>query len=160
MQPDGGDHLRLTPEVPRKFEKEIKVSNHKNISIKEIINLRRKGLTPGLIARALHCSKRNIKHRLKQVEEQVNKLGNFPDLREALFAIKQKEILESIKPETIEKAGLKDRAIALGILFDKEKIESGKFAGGSGLKIEVVNYSGASGVRVTQGSQNIDEDTD
>jgi len=117
----------------------------KGIDIADIIGLIKTGLSAGQAAKVLRCSKRNIQCRFRKVAEEVEKVGGFKEHRADVLAIHQRRILNSITPFNLQKANLKDKTVAFGVLFDKEKIEVGKGSVGGGIKIEIVNFAGASG---------------
>ncbi|PIV86718.1 hypothetical protein COW49_03850 [Candidatus Kaiserbacteria bacterium CG17_big_fil_post_rev_8_21_14_2_50_51_7] len=60
-----------------------------------------------------------------------------------MLAIHQKRLLDSLDKATINKAGLRDRVLAFGVLYDKEMREVKGEEGGR-LEINIINFAGAS----------------
>jgi hypothetical protein len=116
----------------------------KGIDIADIIDLRKRGLSHGAISKVLGCTKKNIQQRLKDVAREVDRIENFKTYKGDVLAIHQKRILDSLDKGTINKAGLRDRVLAFGVLCDKEEKITGKTAGSKGVQINIINYAGAS----------------
>lgn len=117
---------------------------HKKIDIVDIVDLKKRGLSPGAAAKVLGCSKYNVQKRYKKIETEVAELGNFKELRADILAIKQKRIINAIDKNCIQKASLRDKVISFGVLYDKERLERGKGLEEKGIKIEIINFAGAS----------------
>lgn len=96
------------------------------IPLETIIALRKRNLTYTQIAKTLGCSKMNIQERLKKIHNEIERVDDFKKHKADILAIHQNRLISSITPEVIEKAGLKDRAIAFGVMYDKERLERGK----------------------------------
>ena len=96
---------------------------------KKIETLVNAGITsPTRIAEIVGVQPNAASYALKRynVQQNVEDLEQFKQHRAEIFAGKQAQILESIDNEDIKKAGLKDRMMALGIIYDKERLERGK----------------------------------
>ncbi len=127
---------KLVPPLPNAY---------KGIDLADIVDLRKRGLSHGAIAKVLGCSKRNIQIRLKSIVDEVDKVDSFKSHRGDLLALHQKRLLDSINKGAIDKAGLRDRVLAFGVLYDKEMHATGKGAIGDGkIQIEIINFAGAS----------------
>ena len=115
----------------------------KGIDMGEIIELRKKGLSFEDIGKVLGCTGESARVRFRRIEKEINNVARYKEFRSDILAIHQKRILDNISPEDIKKASLKDKTIAFGVLFDKEKAQDQKGPVG-GIKIEIINYAGAS----------------
>jgi len=121
----------------------VKDPTNKGIDLADIVDLRKRGLSYAAIAKTLGCTKRNVVIRLKGVMKELDGIEEFKSYRGDILAVHQRRILDTITKGTIKEAGLRDRVIAMGVLFDKERIATGKTTGGGDLTINVINYSGA-----------------
>lgn len=102
-------------------------STPKNIPIAAIIDLiENKGLTTGQAAKLLGCDRSNISQRLKVVGVQPGYLKKYKDNRADVFAAYQSIILDSITPNDLKKAGLSQKMMGFGVLYDKERLERGQ----------------------------------
>lgn len=141
--------LGIVPDTANLTDEEIAAlapplpNSAKGIDIADIVDLRKRGLSHGAIAKVLGCTKKNVQRRLRAVGHEVDRIENFKTYRGDVLAIHQKRILDTLNPTVIGKAGLKDRVIAMGVLFDKERQITGK-ADNKGLQINIINYAGAS----------------
>lgn len=78
------------------------------------------------IAKAAGVATGTVKAYLKQCAEKKAEIEEFRGQRADLFAEKQKMLMRAITPAKIAKSGLKDAALALGIIYDKERLERGE----------------------------------
>jgi hypothetical protein len=115
----------------------------KGIDLGEIIELRKKGLSFEDIGKVLGCAGESVRYRFRRVEKEINEVARYKQYRSDILAIHQKRILDGITDADIKKSSLKDKTIAFGVLFDKEKAQEAKGPAG-GIKIEIINYAGAS----------------
>jgi len=98
----------------------------KYIPIERIIELRKKHLSCAEIAKILGCSKPNIVQRLHKISEELDLTDHYVNNRSKILAFQQRRIIQSITDADLKKAGLRDKVISTGILFDKERLEEGK----------------------------------
>lgn len=91
------------------------------IPIEAIIDLKSKNLSNSQIAKLLNCNPSNITHRIKDIDITKQYINN----RSLVFAYHQHKIISSITPDDIKKANLRDKIISAGVLYDKERLESG-----------------------------------
>jgi len=133
----------LPAKVGQKLGDRRTVQWREQFDIGEIIDLVKKGLNFSEISRVLGCSRQNVVQRFRKVEKEIKAGKRYQEHRADIFAIQQNRILNAISPEDLEKASLRDKVISVGVLFDKEKIETGK-AGSKGITIEIINFAGAS----------------
>lgn len=106
-----------TPTVPPS-------SAPKGIPIAAIIDLiENKGNSIAATARILDCNKSNITQRLHTVGVRPGYLKKYKDNRADVLATYQTIILDSLTPEDLKKAGLSQKVMAYGILYDKERLE-------------------------------------
>jgi len=99
---------------------------HKEIPIESIIEYMGKGLNLGEVAKICNCSKQNIQQRLKAVAFDKTDLENFKKRRVDMFAFIQSKLLNSIDLEELKKMPVYQRVVSASILYDKERLESGK----------------------------------
>jgi len=104
----------------------LPLSVRKSIPKNDIIALRTAGLSHRQIAKALGCSKSNITKRLKQYEQEITGLKIYKEHRADIFALEQKRYIDSVTDKDIKKAPVAARMTAMGILFDKERLERGE----------------------------------
>lgn len=77
-------------------------------------------------AKLLGCSERNIYARLEQVGLRPGQLQKYKDHRADILASYQQIILNSFTKEDLKKAGLSQKIMAYGVLYDKERLERGQ----------------------------------
>ncbi len=102
--------------------KEIKTNGAWRIPIEAIIDLKSKNLANSQIAKLLNCNPSNITRRLQDVELTKQYVNHRP----TVFAHIQRIILNSITDADIKKANLRDKIVSAGILYDKERLETGQ----------------------------------
>lgn len=105
------------------------IPRQKNIPLRKIIALRKKGLSVNEVANALGCTPQNIMDRLKS--EGLDKFDpsiveSYRKAEADILAFQEARLLSGLTDEKIEKAGLKDTAIAFGVMFDKRRLSEGK----------------------------------
>ena len=98
----------------------------KGIPIEDIIELRRKNLTVGQIGTLLGCSPQNVTLRLSRIKEDLEGLENYKKHRADVQAWHQRKILNSLSDEDIKKSSMLQKVTAIGILYDKERLERGQ----------------------------------
>jgi hypothetical protein len=98
----------------------------KGININELIDLRKRGLSYSRIAQAVGCSDTNVKQRLAPFKDAIDGLKSYKENRADIFAIHQQRVLENVTTEKLQKAQLNTLMPALGILYDKERLERGQ----------------------------------
>ena len=100
---------------------------NKNIPIYDIIDcIENKGLNQSQTAKLLDCHKSNVSARLKAIGYQPQYLEKYKNNRADILATYQQIILNSIDASDLKKAGLSQKIVASGILFDKERLERGQ----------------------------------
>jgi hypothetical protein len=75
------------------------------------------------IAKAVGRDPSNIYRAMKNYGIDTKKVNTYKKLRADILAGTQGRIIENITEEDLSKAGLKDKAIAFGVFFDKERLE-------------------------------------
>ena len=120
-------------EIPERFYSDEIVSpdnridrSNKDIPIQSVIEYRNKGLSLGEIAKLTGCSKQNIHQRLESVGYDKENLEYFKKHRGDVFAFIQSRLLNSIDDETIKGMNAYQRIIGASIMYDKERLETGK----------------------------------
>jgi len=111
--------IKIPDELP-----EAPIQTNKDIPIELLISLRQRKLTIQEIAKIAGCSHQNVHARLEKTG--LKDLDLHKKNRADIIALKSREILQSIDAADIKKAGLRDRVIAYGTLYDKERLELDK----------------------------------
>jgi hypothetical protein len=78
------------------------------------------------IAESVNCSKQAVNQTLERYGIDYNHAENYKKRRAEIFAGLQARILESIDATDIKDASVLQRVTAAGILYDKERLETGK----------------------------------
>jgi ATP-dependent protease HslVU (ClpYQ) ATPase subunit len=78
------------------------------------------------IAKAVGRDPSNIYRALKNYGIDTKKVNTYKKLKADILAGTQGRIIEAITDEDLTKAGLRDKAIAFGVLYDKERLERGQ----------------------------------
>ena len=100
---------------------------HKGIPLYDIIDcIETKGLSITDTAKLLNSSKSNISTRLSKAGYKPNYLKLYKNHRADILSSYQQIILNSITPEDLKKAGLSQKMMAYGVLYDKERLERGQ----------------------------------
>jgi len=102
------------------------IGKNKGIHINEIIKLADRGLTPTEIGRLLGCNHSNVIRRLQAVGYDRQAVNDYKALRADIFANGQRRIVSAITDKDLKNASLLQKATAVGILYDKERLERGK----------------------------------
>ena len=95
---------------------------------KEIVKLKFNNPNMSLseIGQIVGRHKSNVMRCLREHEIDTKRVDSFRRMRADLLSSAQSEMLDNINPEKMEKASLKDLSIAFSILYDKERLETGK----------------------------------
>lgn len=102
--------------------------SHKNIPRERVLQLARKGVAQKDIAELTGCSKQNISQMLKRYGEDKEDLKRYKNNEANIYSYHKAKILSLIDYDKIsidDARGLKDAAIALGIIDDKEQRKRG-----------------------------------
>jgi len=83
-----------------------------------------KRLSQSEIARTLGVCHQTINERIKRLG--LDSLTNYKNNRADLLALLQRQITDAITASDIQKAPLRDKVVATGILYDKERLERGQ----------------------------------
>ena len=94
----------------------------KFIPLSKIISLRQQNMSAKEIANILNCSESNIYNRLKDCEQTKD----FGDNADYFFEKLQKEVIDSIDADCIDKASLQSRIWSVAVLEDKKRLIRGK----------------------------------
>jgi len=112
------------PKTPVPSNAADKRGRQKNIPIEELAHLYQdKGLSHEQIGKVVGCTASNVTKRLQVAG--IASLRHFKANRGDIFAATQGRILNSITDKDIKSASLLQRLTAIGILYDKERIERG-----------------------------------
>ena len=99
----------------------------KGIPLYEIIDcIESKNLSITDTAKLLNVDKSNISRRLKSAGYKPKYLETYKTHRADVLAAYQQIILNSINPDDLKKAGLSQKMMAFGVLYDKERLERGQ----------------------------------
>lgn len=115
-------------------------NEHKNIPLELLLVLRKKKIPVNAIARICKCSPSNIRKRLQGKLQDIRMVDQYKENRADILAYQQRRVLTSITDKDLEEADLKDKSISYGILYDKERLETGKGIGGGNLIVMVTNF--------------------
>jgi hypothetical protein len=97
----------------------------KDIPLETILYYRSKNLNYAEIARQVGCDKSNISRRLAEFDPEIQSTEHYTGVRKFIFNNLERKLLAGITDDKINKSGLKDNATALGIVFDKRRLEEG-----------------------------------
>lgn len=85
-----------------------------------------RGASYAEIGSVMGVSKQAIHHRIRGIVPDVARVSAARQYRADMLAEVTSDILSSIDEKAIKSAGLKDRAMTYGILYDKERLERGE----------------------------------
>ena len=98
----------------------------KGVPIERLIELRKKNLSYPEIAKIVNIHPKNVYIRLKPIIDDIDNTHLFRKHRTDILSYWQSKIIQSITRADLEKASLRDKIISASILYDKERLESGK----------------------------------
>ena len=116
--PDGKDS-EAAPTVPRGRKRD-------GITLDDVVPLREKGLSFAQIGRLLGVSKQAVHQVFEKHGFDAGTVERFRKDRGVILADLQRRLLKSMTDEAINKMAPRDRMVALGISFDKERLEVGQ----------------------------------
>ena len=129
-----------TVEISKPEETLPEVTEPTTIPIAKLIELRTKNpnLTYQQIGDMLGCSKVNVINRLKPYKEEIESLPTFKKSRGDILALVQSKLLNSLTLEDIKGASLLQKVTAMGVLYDKERLETGQSTSNTSVLSHVV----------------------
>jgi len=92
----------------------------------EIMAYRGRGMSLSEIGRLTGRSKQAVSALCKRHGLDPGEVQRFRKDRGAILAVKQKLLLDGITPESVKQMAPRDRTVSFGILFDKERLETGQ----------------------------------
>ena len=98
----------------------------KNIPIETLLELRKKNLSYSQIASILNIHPKSVQKRLTPILQDIELTEKYSRNRVDILQYKQRQVLQYITPAKLAKESPSRLAVAYGILFDKERLESGK----------------------------------
>ncbi len=101
-------------------------SSDKPVSIERLLEYRKRGLSYAEIGKMAGVSKQAIHQRLAPYRDAIENLPAFKEHRADLFAVQQSRLLNSLTDKDIKRMAPVSRVVSAGILYDKERLESGK----------------------------------
>jgi len=107
--------------------------SHKNIPLETLVGYRNKGLSYRQIAKLAGCSSINVFHRLKYAEDDIIETEGYADNRAWVFDNLAKKLIFSITEDEIKSLNPYQRVVALGILYDKYRLETNQSTSNVGL---------------------------
>jgi len=118
----------ITTKEAQWLQDDARLTTNKLIPIESIIEYaeREPPLSYQEIADLVGCSKSNVFNRLQSVGYSRLNRKNYEKNRTATLQFLQSKILNSIDEYDLNEASLYHKVIATGILYDKERLESGK----------------------------------
>lgn len=96
------------------------------IPIEAIVEYAEQGLTTRDIAKLIGCDHSNVVHRLKAVGFTRESNTFWSKHKVKVMQTLQSKILNSISPIHLKKANLQSLLTSFGILYDKERLETGQ----------------------------------
>lgn len=97
----------------------------KGIPIEQIIDLRSRGLSISQIGKLLGCDSKNVWVRLQKSGYDLDNTKYYRQNRAEILAYEQNRIRQHFTDAKLQKSSLRDLVVAYGILYDKERLESG-----------------------------------
>jgi len=114
-----------------------KIHGNTTVPIARLIELRRKKLNYDEIAAIVGLSKQAIRERLLHLLPSIDNLDSVKGNRADLFTVIGDTLINSLSEDDIKAASLLQRVTAMGILYDKERLERGQ----SNINISVVDLT-------------------
>ena len=96
------------------------------LPIEQIIQYAEQGLSHDEIAAIAGVTRSAITHRLNDAEYTPQRLKAYKDYRADILAYYQTLLLNALTPSEINKMAPRDRVLAFGVLYDKERLERGQ----------------------------------
>ncbi len=103
-----------------KTSRDLSVYRPKMIPIEVLIDYADKGLTQPDIAKILGCHASNVSKRLTEYGYTKERVDNWSAHRARVLQLMQANVANNLTPAKMQKASLRDSAVVLGILIDKE----------------------------------------
>lgn len=97
-----------------------------DIDTEVLLDMNEIGLTFKQQAQEIGCSTSTISNRIAKIQQEQGVLMKYRTLQSLQLTSIQAKILESITPEKIDEAPLRDLVVAFKILKDKELVVEGK----------------------------------
>lgn len=98
----------------------------KNIPMEKLLHYRDQGLSHMEISKIVGCGISNVKQRLEYWDLQQPDLRFYKENKAEILARVQRMIISSITEADLQRMALRDRIVAFGVLFDKERIVRGE----------------------------------
>jgi hypothetical protein len=105
---------------------ENRMNMPKKLDLGVAVAYREKGLSYAAIGKLMGCAKQSVFELLNRHGVDLGEVESFRKNRGSILAAKQKMLLDRLTDDDIKKMAARDRVLAFGILFDKERLESGK----------------------------------
>ena len=105
---------------------EIESTEYDLIPIQDLIYYRERGLSYSEIAKLANCSKQNVHERLQNIKYSPSSNDNFRKHRGDVLSFIQSRLLNTLDDSALQEMSPYQRIIAMGILFDKERLERGE----------------------------------
>jgi len=96
------------------------------ITLDDVVPLREKGLSFAQIGRLLGVSKQAVHQVFDKHGFDAGTVERFRANRGAILADLQRRLLKSMTDAEVKRMAPRDRVVALGICFDKERLETGQ----------------------------------
>ena len=94
--------------------------------IEYLMTLRRKGLSHRQIAELIHVERSAVSQRLAGIDDQITWVDEYRKDRALILAYYQRHLLTFLTPAKLRKASARDLIVGMGILYDKERLETGQ----------------------------------
>ena len=115
-------------------------ANSKVVRNRKIKTMVIAGMSQELIATQTNLSQTGVSKIIKKTFTS-EELKAFRESEPALIGLKRQEILLSISPDDLEKAGLSQKAVAYGVLFDKDRVLQDKSTANISFNADIISTS-------------------
>ena len=116
------------------------ITENETIPIAKMLKLKldHPNLSYEKIGKLLGCTKANVIQRLRPYKDEIESLPAFKKNRGDILAIVQNKLLNSISLDDIKGASLLQKVTAMGVLYDKERLETGQSTSNTSVLSHVV----------------------
>src|SRR3990172_5314196 len=116
----------IMSDKPHQPHQRHKSKARNTLPIEQIIQYAEQGLNHDEIAAIAGVTRSAITHRLNDAEYTPQRLKAYKEYRADILAYYQTLLLNALTPSEINKMAPRDRVLAFGVLYDKERLERGQ----------------------------------
>jgi len=117
------------PQAAKKQLPDLPITRSNAIPLETLVYYRKKGLTYEEVAKQCGCTKANVIQRMHYHGLADNSLDHYVNHRVDVLRYWQRKILDSITSDDLKKANFSSKIMGYGILYDKERLETGQSTG-------------------------------